>query len=275
MLLNVREVAVATDPLAGGRHVVEVALLHARSGLDALERKGLEIFLWHEPRFVRPVDAAGEEERLCVLPLELFADPFCHQPVAAELLVGHVERGPVRLDILPGTAAGQAHRALRRMKRAGEGIVGRLVREIVVPRLGIDDVVQHLSRAGGAVAVTREVARQQFRPRHDLAHLLRVLIEPRAMRRQAAEDGRARRIARGRGAIGVAEQHAARGETVQIRRLRLRMPAEAADPVVEVVERNEEHVGLLLGRGGGRNAAEQRDGREGREESTEHAESGK
>ena len=51
--------------------------------------------------------------------------------------------------------------------------------------------------------------------------------------------------------IGVVKQYSARREPIEVRRLRLRMPAEAADPVVEVVHRDEEDVGLPGGRIGG------------------------
>ena len=52
--------------------------------------------------------------------------------------------------------------------------------------------------------------------------------------------------------MGVGEERAARGEAVHVRRLHLRMPSETADPVVLIVNGEEEDVGLR--RGGGRAA---------------------
>ena len=46
--------------------------------------------------------------------------------------------------------------------------------------------------------------------------------------------------------IGVVKQYSARREPIEVRRLRLRMPAEAADPVVEVVHREKQDVGPLV-----------------------------
>ena len=45
--------------------------------------------------------------------------------------------------------------------------------------------------------------------------------------------------------MGVSEEHAARGQPIEIRRDRLGVPAETADPVVEIVHRNEEDIGLV------------------------------
>ena len=42
----------------------------------------------------------------------------------------------------------------------------------------------------------------------------------------------------------VHEQHAARSQPIHVRRQRLRMALQAADPVVEIIDRDEEHVRL-------------------------------
>ena len=191
---------------------------------------------------MRPVDAAREEERVVVRALELLADPFRQEPVATELLVRHVERGPVGFVILPFASARQIHGALGRIERARERIVLRFVREVIIPRLRVDHVVEHLARAGGPVAIPRKVARHQLRIRQHLAHLLPVVVKPRAMRRQLAQDRRTRRIARRPDAIGVLEQHAARREPIKVWRLRLRMPAKASDPIIEIAHRISESL---------------------------------
>ena len=66
--------------------------------------------------------------------------------------------------------------------------------------------------------------------------------------------------------MGVAEEHAPRGETIEIGGLCLRVATQAADPVVQIVDRDEQDVGLLLlARPGKRNACREEDcrGREG------------
>ena len=162
VVLDVREVAVAGNFLAHGRHIVEVAFLHTGRELDGFERERLEVLLRHEPRLVRTVDAAGQEERLVVLAGELFADPLCYEPVAAELLIGDIEGGPVGFRVLPWALTREIQRALRRVESARERIVVRFRREVIVPALRVDDVVQQLARACGPIAVAREPARHQL-----------------------------------------------------------------------------------------------------------------
>ena len=45
--------------------------------------------------------------------------------------------------------------------------------------------------------------------------------------------------------MSVGEEHAAAREAVEVRRPCLRMTAQNADPVIEIVDRNEEDVGLF------------------------------
>jgi len=49
--------------------------------------------------------------------------------------------------------------------------------------------------------------------------------------------------------MGVREQRPARRECVDVRRLDLRMPVQAADPIIQVVDGDDEDVGLVGGRG--------------------------
>ena len=48
-----------------------------------------------------------------------------------------------------------------------------------------------------------------------------------------AREGLHRRLA-----MGVGEENPARGQTVNVGRLRLRMPAHAANPVIEIIDRD-------------------------------------
>ena len=140
VLADVGEVTVGTTAFACGRQVVEVVGLVAGRQLDGVQRERLEIFLGHEPRLVRAVDAAGEEEGAVVFFGELLADPLGDEMVAAVFLVGGVQCRPVGLDVLPRLAR-NAHGPLLGIERAWEGIFGFLFREILVPRLGVDEVV--------------------------------------------------------------------------------------------------------------------------------------
>ena len=45
--------------------------------------------------------------------------------------------------------------------------------------------------------------------------------------------------------MGVGEQHAAGRQPIDIRCLRLRMSAEATNPIVEIIDGDEQHVGPL------------------------------
>jgi hypothetical protein len=64
----------------------------------------------------------------------------------------------------------------------------------------------------------------------------------------AGQERRARGIAERRGAIRVRKVHAVAGEPVEVRRFRLRVTLQAADPVVEIVSDEEEYVGARVGR---------------------------
>lgn len=102
-----------------------------------------------------------------------------------------------------------------------------------------------------------KVAWQEFLLGHDVAEFLCVLIEAGLVRRSSAHDGGAGGIARGCGAVGVAEKDAAFGETIQVGREGLRMSAHATDPVIEIVQGDEKDVGFL-GRERGAESEEQR-----------------
>ncbi len=69
------------------------------------------------------------------------------------------------------------------------------------------------------------------------------------MWRDSRHDRRPRRVASRRRAMCVREQHAAGRQPIDVRRPCLRMPAQATDPVIEIVDRDEQHV-RLVGREG-------------------------
>ena len=153
VFLDVGKVAVAGELLACGGDVIKIPGLVAGAGLDRFEWKGFEVSFGHEPRFVRTVDAAGKEEGLVVGALELLADPLGDEPVAAEGFIGDIEGRPVGFGILPRAGDRQADRTFCGMERGRKGIVFFFRGIVVVPTDGIDDVVQHLARAGGPITV--------------------------------------------------------------------------------------------------------------------------
>ena len=65
---DVGEVAVGSAPLSFRRQVIEVICAVAWRQLDFIDRKSIKIFLWNKPGFVRPVNAAGQKERLILFP---------------------------------------------------------------------------------------------------------------------------------------------------------------------------------------------------------------
>ena len=64
------------------------------------------------------------------------------------------------------------------------------------------------------------------------------------MRRNASHDRGPRRIACRRWAVGVCKEDTTLSESVEVWRTRLRVPAETSNPIVQVIDRYEQYVGL-------------------------------
>ena len=175
--------------------------------------------------------------------LKSFANPFRHQPVAAVFFVRCIEGGPVGFDILPRSAARQTDRAFRRIKCSWERVFGLSGREILVPRLCINEVVQQFSLAAGVVSVIAKMLRQEFCIRQNFAHLLAVFVQAGTVRRTACHNGCARRITGSTRAVSVCEQHAAGGQSIKVRCDGLSIPTETTNPVVKVVNGDKQDVG--------------------------------
>ena len=150
------------------------------------------------------------------------------------------------------TRLGQAGDRLRRARHAGCRPPGV---ELPRPVLRLDRaVVIDLAAGVGEVARLGERLRQRdviLRCLH-VADAGRQPVDAGGRGPQAGQQAGAGRIAQRRLAMRVGEQRAALGQPVDVRRPDLRMPAQAADPVVLVVDRDEQDVGP--GGGGGRHA---------------------
>jgi len=108
--------------------------------------------------------------------------------------------------------------------------------------------VIYLAAPNGSVPVGHKMLRQRDgRLEHfRLPPGLRVQIDTGGRRPDACHDGCAGRIAGRRGAVGIGEQRPGAGEPVEIGRLDVRMPAQATDPVIEIIYGDEQDILLLL-----------------------------
>ena len=150
--------------------------------------------------------------------------------------LGHVgEAAPPRASVLPA-------RVLR--QRVGDDL-GLPVRH--APRGGVLVVavadVKDLAQRLGAVAVLLEVLRQRHRVRRGLAEVRAEIVDAERVRPQAGEQRVARRRADRLVAVGAFEQHAARREPVDVRRLR-QLVAVAAERRLQIVDQ----ISRTLGR---------------------------
>ena len=115
--------------------------------------------------------------------------------------------------------------------------------------------MQQFARARRMVSMIAKVLWQDDVVWHDFAHLLTIVIQPGLVGSSSGKDRRTTRIARRRGAVSVGEENSTGRQSIQIRRDRLWMPAQTADPIVQIIHGDEEHVGLrwllrLLGKCG-------------------------
>ena len=88
-----------------GRQIVEVVLL-VRRQLNALQRELVVVLLRHAPRQVRLGQAAGDEERLVVLLVQL-RDGVVHELVVRHVLVAAIERRDGQLAGAAPSACGE------------------------------------------------------------------------------------------------------------------------------------------------------------------------
>ena len=222
------------------RHVVAVALLHRRKDDLVFRREPVEPLLRGKARHVRQAEPDGEEERLLRRQrLHLGNGSVGDLPVRLLMVVLGIH-APVHGPHLVGSV----HELRRRQRHAGSGSPD--VELVCAQPLWDRAVVEDLAEAGGEIAVPREILRQRDAlacARH-LANARHQAVDAGGRGPQPRQQTRARGIAQWRLAMRVPEQSAARRQAVHVRRLRLGMAAEAADPVIQVVYGDEEDIGF-------------------------------
>lgn len=190
-------------------------------------------------RDVRQAEPAGDEER-----------PVLWRPVqrvdggVGDLVVGAV-----------GVALGERPPVHERVRRAGEVGEAHLRPPHPRRRPPLAELGGPVLRADGPVVVDlpageREVpgAGERLRERDAVtrrrrgAEARREPVDAGGGGAEAGEEAGARRVAERCLAVGVGERGAAGGEAVEVRGERLRVAVQVADPVVEVVDGDEEHV---------------------------------
>ena len=108
----------------------------------------------------------------------------------------------------------------------------------------------NLAPADGAVAMRHKVLRDShgvFQDRRVSPGIGIVIDAGRRGQNPRHETG-PRRIARRGRAVGVRKEHAPAREPIEVGRLDIGMAAQAADPIVQIVNRYKEHVRFALGR---------------------------
>jgi hypothetical protein len=118
---------------------------------------------------------------------------------------------------------------------------------------GSRSTVINFSGSVGAIAVGGEMLRQRHAilPLRQRAEPRRESVDSRGGRAQPEQQAGAGRVAEGRLAMRIEQRRASGREPIDVRRLRHRVAAERADPVILVVDRDEKDVGFL-GRSGER-----------------------
>src|SRR5205823_4619679 len=115
--------------------------------------------------------------------------------------------------------------------------------------------IKNFSATNNAIAIGPKILRQRHRVWNEFAKAMQVSINPGGGWPQTRDERDARRIAQRRGAIGVSEKHSAFCEPVDIRRLSLWMAAHHANPIVHVIDGDEQNFWF---RGAGLRAAAER-----------------
>ena len=225
------------DLRSGGRHVREVTF-DVRRELDLVQGKKVEPLLGYVPRHVRLHEAGGDEPRLLML-LRHLLDAPADDGVVRHLLVR--ARQGRELDAADAVILGIG------MQLHGAALAREIFVEMSAP---IPGAMVDLAGPEDGIAVLGEMAVEQLVLADPGTPVLVVLIAAGAARAKTRHQRGPRRIAGRRGAIGLRETDAHLRKSVDVRGLGLDVTTEETDPVVEVVDGNEEDI-RLLGRFGG------------------------
>ena len=215
------------------RKVVPVAV-QGRRQFDALERVEVEVLPGHVPGQVRLGEAASQEEGLLARLVQL-ADRPVHDLDIEHLGVVHVEGSPgrpggLRDTFLPLADVPGASRPRRRV--------------VLVPGVRIAGArsMEDLAAALRGVAVRLQVLHQGHGVGQLLAKPLAVAVDAGLRRQDARQQTDPGGVAERRRRVGPGERHAAARQAIDVRRARLRVAGQVADPVVQVVDGDEENV---------------------------------
>ena len=229
------------------RRVVAVVSTHRRQD-DFVRRVHVVPLLGYVARHVRQEEPHGQKERLlprtAERPLELLDRPARDRPVPFVLVLVR-ERAPVDQGVIL--------RCVHEFLLGSRPDAGRRAQRLEFAGAFSPSVAPVIDFAGavGGVSVALEVLRQRLEILEgiDFPEPRSQSVDPRVRRTATEHQARAGRIAEGSLSMGVVERGAPRGQPVHVRRHHLGMTVQRADPVIEVVDRDEEDV-----RWGGRRA---------------------
>jgi hypothetical protein len=243
---NCAVISVGLGHLDAGRGHVGQIVGGKRRKLDLVQRVQVVILAWHVPGHVRLVQSDGQEERPIVRLLELL-DPIANDLPFAQILIGAVQRREA--NAADATIAG------------GERIAVDFG-EIVVPFAAAGkSVVIDLARTGHEVAGLAKGGGEHPLLGDDGAPVLAVGVDAGGGGAQPTHQRGARGIAHRGGAVAAGETDAATREAVEVGGDGLWVAAEVADPMIEVVHGDEEHIGPRIGGGAERRQGQQTDQR--------------
>jgi hypothetical protein len=232
------DVIVVAEAADGGfGHVGEVVFEHGGEG-DGVLWEFVEVLFRGVPGEVGAVEAAGEEEGLVVAALEEVAGPAGEAGVGG-VLVLNIEGAPIEVacagDLIDGSFGG--------VEEAVEVVVG-------LPGGGlILAAVEDFAAAEDGVAAAHEVLREGDGVGGAVAPDVAVGVDAGGGGAEAGHEAGAGGVAAGGLAVGAAEGDAAFGEGVDVGGDGLGVAGEGADPVVEIVNGDKEHVGAAWGLG--------------------------
>ena len=198
----------------------------------------VEPFLRGKEGYVRQEKADGHKERFLGLFIELINGPISDQPVAL-LLVFMREGAPVDQAMIAKRCGDQFLIPLWEGLAAGPR--ANQIKFLVRFLPAVTTVINLPCRVRRISPVLLQILRQRddiFKLRH-IAKPRREPIDARAARSPTDHQAGPRGVAQGRLTMRIGKCRAALGQAIDVWRLHHRMPAEIADPIVLVIDRDE------------------------------------